>query len=127
MLNVNKSMMPTRHSTLKVKDLSSEDLKKLNSVELVDFEGLENFSLNDLCVEMGSMIDIDTLNRLQFEIYSENQKSDWSLPDDYELTRERNKEIDLLLGELEENAFRKAGAFDDDDLKGLESMVAFNM
>mmetsp|Transcript_30076 Transcript_30076/g.29577 ORF Transcript_30076/g.29577 Transcript_30076/m.29577 type:complete len:316 (+) Transcript_30076:378-1325(+) len=119
-------MVPTSHSNANLSSLSSDDNGKFNSLKLVDISGLENYALNDIALELDHFIDDEIINNLQKEIKVENLKDLWDLSPDYRFTERRNKEIDLVLGELEEKAYRYGGQFTDQEIEGMKRMYKIN-
>ena len=119
-------MVPTTSSTQSLRSLSTDDTSKLNSLPLVDITGLDNYAINDLILELDHFIDKETIEDLQQEIKVENLKLQWGIPKDFRFTERRNKEIDLVLGELEENAYRYAGKFSEQEIKGMRKMFQTN-
>lgn len=120
--NIGSSMTPTAHSDLTLGSLSKADQSKINSLPLMDLSGLNEYALNDLIMELNLFIDPNSLQTLENEVHIEGLKAEWGLGDDFIATEQRNKEIDLVLGEVEENAFRHSGQFEKHELEGLKEM-----
>jgi hypothetical protein len=121
--NLNTCMIPSYYSHKSLKDISKSDVSNFNSLPLVNLENLQNYSLNDIVLELNHFIDNKTIQNLQTEIYMEEHKKHWGIAKDFKFTERRNKEIDLVMGELEEKAYRYAGKFNDDELKGMTEMM----
>ena len=51
-------------------------------------------------------------------------KEEWKLPDDFQVIETRNKEVSMVLNELEELAWRMAGTFDSMDIDTLRKMFS---
>lgn len=49
-------------------------------------------------------------------------KKEWNLASDFKLVDHRNKEIDLVLEELEEIAWRTSGQFTQNEVKAIKDM-----
>lgn len=49
-------------------------------------------------------------------------KKEWNLASDFKLVDQRNKEIDLVLEELEEIAWRTSGQFTKNEIKAVKEM-----
>lgn len=115
-------MVPSTHSSLSLSTLKGSDRDHLNSLPLVDITGLEKYAINDLVLELNNFIDSKIINNLESEIYVSHQKHEWNLSDDYTLSERRNKEIDLVMGEIEEKVYRHAAKFDDTEIEGIKRM-----
>ena len=61
---------------------------------------------------MSHFLDEEVVNKVETEIFSERVKQEWELSKDFKIIETRNKEISLVLNELEEVAWRMAGMFD---------------
>ena len=55
---------------------------------------------------------------------SDKVKKDWDLPADFQIMETRNKEISLVLKELEEVVWRMGGMFEDKDLDAIKQMFS---
>lgn len=53
-------------------------------------------------------------------------KEEWSLPKSFQIIETRNKEVGMVLKELEEVAWRMAGIFDERDIDTLKTMFSIN-
>lgn len=51
-------------------------------------------------------------------------KNQWQLADDFSVVETRNKEISLVINELEELAWRMSGAFDERDVDTIKTMFS---
>jgi len=51
-------------------------------------------------------------------------KEEWGLPKSFQVIETRNKEIGMVLKELEEVAWRMAGMFDERDIDSLKTMFS---
>lgn len=120
--DLNNWMVPNNHSELKIKDLNQADKQSINNVKFVDINGLNDFAVNDIVLELNHFLDGKTLRDIEKEVFIENKKNEWGLSSDFTLTEARNKEIDLVLGEIEEKAYRYSGKLEDFELKGINKM-----
>jgi hypothetical protein len=120
-------MLPSSHSSLSLSSLSNNDISHLNALPLVDLSHLSEYALNDLVLELSHLLDSSTITSIQQEVFVENLKHQWDLPEDFSLSQARNKEIDLLLGEVEENCYRHAAEFEEHEIKGMRQMFTTNM
>lgn len=104
-------MVPKTHSNLTIKDVDAKSLYSLNSISRVALERDRHgtFALNDLVVELSHFLDEDVVNKVETEVFSDRLRSDWGLSKDFKVVETRNKEISLVLNELEELAWRSAG------------------
>ncbi len=50
--------------------------------------------------------------------------TEWGLGKDFKLVESRNKEIGMVINELEEVFYRSSGMFDDKDLENISKMVS---
>jgi hypothetical protein len=91
--------------------LKAEEIKTLNSLPKVEIirETHGKFSLNDLCVELSQVIDKETVRKVELSCLETRIRSQWKLSEEFKLVQSRNKEIDLVLAELEEIAWRMSG------------------
>jgi len=55
---------------------------------------------------------------------SDRIKNEWNLPKNFQIIETRNKEIGLVLKELEEVVWRMAGMFEDQDVDALKAMFS---
>ena len=109
-------LVPSEPSTISLADaLSPEDFYMLNSLPRVDISApeRERITLNDLVLELSLFVDNDTVRQVELGLLEENLKKEWELRDDFQLVSRRNKEIDLVMHEMEEVSWRAAGQFSD--------------
>jgi hypothetical protein len=52
--------------------------------------------------------------------------NEWGLGKDFKLVESRNKEIGIVVGELEELYYRLAGMFDNKDYENIKKMFSIN-
>ena len=62
-------------------------------------------------VAVSHFIDEETVNRVELDVMSNRIRSEWELPQDFQVIETRNKEISMILNELEELAWRSSGSF----------------
>ena len=120
--NIGSNFCPKDPSNLKLSDLDSDDISKLNSLHLINFSKLDEYSLNDIVLELNHFIDPVVISDIEHEIHVETLKSQWGLPSDFIVSEKRHKEIDLVLGQVEENAYRHSGKFESNELEGFTEM-----
>ena len=75
----------------------------------MDREKHGNYALNDLVLELSHFLDEEVINRVEMEVLSSKLTKDWGLPKDFKIIETRNKEIGMILNEMEELAWRMAG------------------
>lgn len=80
-------------------------------------------SLNDLVVELASILDSEAINRIEKDVFVQNQASEWGISREYVSTRVQNKAAEVAIGEIEENAFRYSGKFNKYDKEAIERMM----
>ena len=104
-------MLPTAPTKLTIGDVDAKSLYALNSISRVQLERERHgaFSLNDLVVELSHFLDEEVVNKIETEIFSDKLRNDWGLSKEFKVVETRNKEIGLVLNELEELAWRSAG------------------
>ncbi len=127
LLNLRDSMLPKEGSSkLTVNSIEAKSLYALNSISRVniDRERHGSFAMNDIILELSHFLDEDVVNKVETQIYSERMRQEWGLSKDFSAIETRNKEIGLVLNELEELAWRSAGQFDEGDLKNIKNMVS---
>ena len=98
--------------------MSAEDIFALNQIPNVELcrEKHGKFALNDLVLELSHFLDDEVINRVEMEVLSSKLTSDWGLPKDFKIIETRNKEIGMILNELEEVAWRMSGMYDQKDI-----------
>ena len=124
--NLRDSMVPQTSTKLTIGDIEAKSLYALNSVSRVALERESHgqFSLSDLVVELSHFLDEEVVNKVETEIFSERLRKEWSLSSDFKVIETRNKEISLVLNELEEVAWRSAGMFTEKDMGYLKAMLS---
>jgi hypothetical protein len=122
---LDECLVPEVPSSLKIEDLKPEEMFALNSLPKVELlrEKHGKFSLNDLCVELSQVIDKDTVRKVELSCLEKKIAEEWKLSHEFKLVTTRNKEIDLVLAELEELAWRISGQFTDRDVQGIKEML----
>ena len=60
---------------------------------------------------MANFVDDQTVRKVELQVLEDSLKSKWKLNSDFRLVERRNKEIDHLMREMEEVAWRAAGQF----------------
>ena len=124
--NLRDSMVPPTPTKLTIGEVEAKSLYALNSVSRVSFERERHglYSLSDLVVELSHFLDEDVVNKIETEIFSDRLRKEWGLSPDFKVIETRNKEISLVLNQLEEVAWRSAGQFDEKDLGHLKAMLS---
>lgn len=119
-------MVPKTSTKLTIGQVEAKSIFALNSVSRVNIERerLGNYSLSDLVVEMSHFLDEDVVNKIETEIFSDRLRKEWGLSPDFKVIETRNKEISLVLNELEEVAWRSAGQFNEKDMEYLKAMLS---
>ena len=119
-------MVPAHHTNLTIKDVEAKSLYALNSISRVSLERDRHgsYSVNDIIVELSHFLDEDVVNKVETEVYSERLKAEWGLNKDFKVVETRNKEIGLVLNELEEVAWRSAGMLNEKDFNHLKAMIS---
>lgn len=72
-------MLPYHHSNFTLDDISKDDLYKLNSLQSVDFNGLDRFPLNDLVLELSQLIDPLQLKTVESNLQQELMREEWGI------------------------------------------------
>mmetsp|Transcript_36750 Transcript_36750/g.44952 ORF Transcript_36750/g.44952 Transcript_36750/m.44952 type:complete len:473 (+) Transcript_36750:201-1619(+) len=122
-------LVPAKPSKLSLADaLSPEDFYALNSLSRVDisYPERDQIALNDLVLELALLVDTDTVRQVELGLLESSLKKEWQLRDDFQLVNRRNKEIDLVMHEMEEVAWRAAGQFDEREKARIEELVFFD-
>lgn len=124
--NLRDSMVPQTSTKLTMGEVEAKSLYALNSVSRVSFERERHgmYSLSDLVVELSHFLDEDVVNKIETEIFSDRLRKEWGLSPDFKVIETRNKEISLVLNQLEEVAWRSAGQFDEKELGHLKAMLS---
>lgn len=119
-------LVPEQPSTMSLAEaLSPEDFYALNSLPRVSIEKeqREAIALNDLVLELGNFVDPETVRKVELGLLEENLKKEWELADDFRLVGSRNKEIDLVMKQMEELTWRVSSMLDKRDKHYIEDMV----
>ena len=118
--------MPSSPTKLAMKDVEAKSYYALNSISRVtmdrDLHG--NFSLSDLVVELSHFLDEEVVNKVETEVFSDRLRKEWGLSKDFKAVETRNKEISIVLNELEELAWRASGMISEQDLTYLKRMLS---
>ena len=124
--NLRDSMIPSTPTTLTVGDVEAKSLYALNSISRVNLDREKHgaYSLSDLIVELSHFLDEDVINKVETEVFSEKLREEWGLSKDFKVIETRNKEIGLVLNELEEVAWRSAGQLTERDFNNLVAMIS---
>ena len=69
-------------------------------------------------------MDEEVVNKVETEIFSDKLRNDWGLSKEFKVVETRNKEIGLVLNELEELTWRSAGQLNDKDVDHLKAMLS---
>lgn len=85
----------------------------MNSISKVEIDRTKHgkYALNDLVLELSHFLDEEVINKVESEMLSERLRHEWGVSKDFKIIETRNKEINIVLNELEELAFRSAGEF----------------
>jgi hypothetical protein len=127
LLNLRDSMLPKKGSSkLTLNTIDAKSLYALNSISRVniDRERHGGYALSDLVLELSHFLDEEVINKVETEIYSDRMRQEWGLSKDFKAVESRNKEIGLVLNELEELAWRSAGQMDEKDFANIQSMIS---
>ena len=94
--------------------LTPEDFYLMNSLSKVSIQGdlKQDIALSDLVLELSHFVDNDTVRKVELSFLEQKLKDEWELAQDFSLVEKRNKEIDLVMKEIEEVSWRAAGQFD---------------
>ncbi|CDW84758.1 UNKNOWN [Stylonychia lemnae] len=125
-LNLRDSLLPEKPSKLSLNDVDAQSLYALNSITKVQFDREQHgqYALNELVLELSHFLDEEVINKVETEVYSDRLRKDWGISNDFKVIETRNKEISLVLNELEELAFRASGQFNDTDHEGIVKMYS---
>jgi hypothetical protein len=82
-----------------------------------------DLAVNDVILELSHFIDEEVINRVEVEMMSKRTRKEWNLPDDFNLLETRNKEISLVINELEELAWRMTGQLDSGEIDAMKTML----
>lgn len=77
-----------------------------------------------MVLELGHFLDEEAVNKVETQMLSERLRNEWGLSKDFKVVESRNKEISLVLNELEEMAYRTAGEFTTQDMNYIKSMLS---
>lgn len=68
--------------------------------------------MSDLVLELSHFLDEEVVNKVESDLLSEKLRTEWGVTKDFKIIETRNKEISILLNEMEELAYRASGEFD---------------
>lgn len=122
-------MVPSRPSGLALSQaLSADDFYSLNSLSRVSIHGDQkhDIALNDLVLELNNFIDPSSVHKVEMALLEDSLKNKWQLGADFNLVEHRNREIDLVMSQMEEKSWRAAAVFDQRDKQYIEEMVFFD-
>lgn len=75
-------------------------------------------------LELSHFLDEEVVNKVEMEIFQDKIKLEWNLSDNFKLVETRNKEIGLVINELEEVAWRTAGQITEGEFDVIKKMVS---
>lgn len=113
-------LVPGNPSKLTLADaLSPEDFYTLNSLNRVSINGSQRdeIALNDLVLELSHFIDPQTIRNIELSMLEQSLRDTWDLQQDFKLVERRNKEIDLVMRQMEELSWRTADMFSDREME----------
>ena len=122
-------LVPETPSGLSLEEaLTPEDFYLLNSLSKVSIAGdlKHDIALSDLVLELSHFVDNDTVRKVELSFLEQKLKDEWELAKDFSLVEKRNKEIDLVMKEMEEVSWRAAAQFDHNEKKYLTDIVFFD-
>jgi len=125
-ISAKDSLLPSKPSALKVLNLSATDLYSLNSISNVNFcpETHKDHAVNDIILELAHFLDADTIEKVELEIAGEALKRQFALSPDFKFAEAKNKEVSIVLNYLEEQAWRRAGAFSTEEVETIKQMFS---
>lgn len=94
-------------------DIDANNYYTLNTISKVEIDRKSHggYALNDLILELSHFLDEEVINKVESELLSDRLRHEWGVTKDFKVVETRNKEISMVLNELEELAFRTAGEF----------------
>lgn len=75
-------------------------------------------------MELSHFLDEEVVNKVETEVMSDRLRKEWGLSKDFKVVETRNKEISLVLNELEELVWRAAGQLETKDLEFMKRMIS---
>ena len=90
----------------------------------LSYDSHGEYALSDLILELSHFLDEDVINKVQLEIVSNKLRNEWNLSQDFKLVETRNKEISLVINELEEVMYRLSGMFDENDFEYIKKFLS---
>lgn len=81
-----------------------------------------SFALNDLVLEVSQAFDNEMVRAVELSCLQETMKNEWNFSKEFKLVNKRNKEIERVLSQFEETAFRAAGSFNEKDIHNIKEM-----
>jgi hypothetical protein len=124
LLNVQEVLTRDSYTSLKLTDLSPNDIYQLNTLPNVDInDTLGSFSLSELILELNHFIDNNTILKFIYSTFEVISFDKLSIPKDYKLFKIDNKEPTLLAHEIKESLWRLTGQLDNDDIDILKRLL----
>lgn len=68
---------------------------------------------------MMTIIDPNSIERIEKQIYVNNMKKEWGISQNFVAERVRNKEAEVMMGQVEEDAFRFGSRLTKQDIEGI--------
>lgn len=126
MFNHRDSMLQSNFTQSTINDLAAEDVYALNKITNVDVDRDRHgaYGLSDLVLELSHVLDDEAINRVELTVMSDRLREEWQLPKDFQIIETRNKEIGILLNEVEELAWRTSGAINQTDSETLKKVLS---
>lgn len=120
------SLLPSKPTGLSLNDIDAKNFYTLNTISKVELnrEKHGQYALNDLVLELSHFLDEEVVNKVESELLSDRMRHEWGVTRDFKIVETRNKEISMVLNELEELAFRSAGEFDSKDLEYIKGQLS---
>ena len=107
-------------------NISAEDYYTLNTIPRVQLDRVKHgkYALSDLVLELSHFMDEEVVNKVEMQVYSDRLRQEWGISKDFNVIETRNKEISMVLNELEELAYRTAGEFSQSDFDSIKRMIS---
>ena len=121
-------MVPNSPSSIKISNLSPNDIYALNCIPKVHLDQKKHgdYALNDLVLEMSHLVERSTVRNIDLGILEDSLKTEWDLGQNFSLIDKRNKEVGMVMQEFEEIAWRSQGVFSEKEYQSIKDMLSID-
>lgn len=93
-----ETLTPKTHSNLVTNNLTTEDIYQFGTIHNVDLSSIHDYAVNDIVLDLMTIIDPSSIEKIEKQIYVNNMKLDWGISKNFVAERVRNKEAEVMMG-----------------------------